>query len=87
LIVIIVYCHSGTRSAVATQFLVTNNHVNISNMLGGYSGWVLLPTRTPIPTATDTATPKPTVSADINEDGVVDYKDLLLFLQDWEGDL
>ncbi len=51
---IIVYCASGGRSRSAAQFLVDNGHSDIYNMLGGYSAWLQLPTRTPTPAATPT---------------------------------
>jgi len=86
---IVVYCGSGGRSAAASAFLVANGHVNIYNMLGGYSAWTALPTRTP--TSTPTSTPTPTITpvpivperADINEDGYVNEKDLMLLQLNW----
>ena len=36
---IIVYCHSGVRSAQASQILVDNGHTDIYNMEGGILAW------------------------------------------------
>ena len=36
---IIVYCRSGARSANASNILVRLGYTNVSNMLGGISGW------------------------------------------------
>ena len=36
---ILVYCRSGSRSAVASQILVNNNFTKVYNMLGGFTDW------------------------------------------------
>lgn len=36
---VLVYCHSGGRSAVAGQILKKNGFIKISNMIGGVSAW------------------------------------------------
>lgn len=36
---LIVYCHSGGRSAAASAFLVQNGHDDVHNVPGGYSRW------------------------------------------------
>ena len=86
---IVVYCGSGFRSGLASQFLVANGHTDIFNMTDGYGVWTQLPTRTPTSTptttltSTPTATPPGTLRADINQDGTVDEKDLFLLQKDW----
>lgn len=36
---VIVYCHSGNRSARVTQFLNEQGYTNVHNMLGGIVAW------------------------------------------------
>ena len=36
---IIVYCHSGIRSAQATLFLKKNGYPNVKNLIGGIDSW------------------------------------------------
>lgn len=37
---VLVYCHSGNRSVVASQILVQNGFMNVTNLEGGISGWL-----------------------------------------------
>lgn len=37
---ILVYCQSGSRSALASQFLINHGFNKIINMLNGYNAWV-----------------------------------------------
>lgn len=36
---VIVYCHSGGRSAMASQLLAANGFSNVTNVVGGISDW------------------------------------------------
>ena len=37
---VLVYCRSGNRSVVASQILVQNGFMNVTNLEGGISGWL-----------------------------------------------
>ncbi len=37
---VLVYCHSGNRSIVASQILVENGFMNVTNLDGGITAWV-----------------------------------------------
>ena len=37
---IVLHCKGGSRSAIATSFLLARGIANVSNLAGGYEGWV-----------------------------------------------
>jgi sulfur dioxygenase len=51
---VVVLCHSGSRSALATQELLKRDHSHVANLRGGLRGWQAegLPLEVPSPTPT-----------------------------------
>ena len=51
---VVVLCHSGSRSALATQELLKRGHSHVANLRGGLRGWQAegLPLEVPTPTPT-----------------------------------
>jgi rhodanese-related sulfurtransferase len=50
----VVLCHSGSRSALATQELLKRGHSHVANLRGGLRGWQAegLPLEVPTPNPT-----------------------------------